>query len=71
MTRIIINKDKTEAVVYRENLDPLTLYHGDGKVMELILWYILPSIPRSVDIGDIERTLVSSMEDTNPLIKVG
>lgn len=70
LTRIIFNKEMTEATIPRKGMEPLTLYHSEGKVLELVLWYVLPSLPKNVDIGQIEHAWVSSMEDTNPLVKV-
>ena len=67
-TRIVINKDRTEAIVYIEG-KTLTLYHSEGKVVDLVLWYIYPSIPKNVDVGQIQKAWESSMEDTNPMYK--
>jgi hypothetical protein len=68
--RIIINGDMTEAVIERQGMDPLVLNHSEGKVLELVLWYVLPSLPKNVDVGQIAQAWVNSMEETNPLAKV-
>ncbi len=40
--KVIVSKDRTQAIIYFINKSCLTVYHDKGLVLDLVAWFMLP-----------------------------
>ncbi len=70
-TVITINQEGTEAIVQHSGLPPFTLSHDQGKVLELVAWYLSSSNPKlSLEpVATFNSDQLELGEDTIPIYK--
>ena len=70
MFKVSFNETNTEATITYKDGKTFKLYDSEGNVQNLVLFFTLPSVPKDVKLEEIETVYQSSIEDTQPCLKV-
>ena len=62
--KIVINQDRTRALITYTDKHSITVSHDQGLVLDLIVYLLTPSINPSVTYNNY----INSLEDTQPII---